>query len=104
MQRRVILIEPEDNVVTALDNLSSGEMLALDRDGEQLRLTVAEEVSFGHKIALEDIPAGGEIIKYGHTIALSSRDIRSGEHVHVHNAEGRRGRGDLTRERRRKDE
>ena len=32
--------------------------------------------------------------KYGEVIGAATRDIRVGEHVHVHNVEGKRGRGD----------
>jgi altronate dehydratase small subunit len=34
------------------------------------------------------------VIKYGETIGLATSDISPGEHVHVHNVEGQRGRGD----------
>ena len=49
----------------------------------------------GHKIAIGDIGEGDRIIKYGETIGYASRMIEPGEHVHVHNMVGGRGRGDL---------
>ena len=39
----------------------------------------------GHKIALDDIPIGHEIIKYGYPIGHASENINKGEHVHTHN-------------------
>lgn len=39
----------------------------------------------GHKIALEDIKEGQEIIKYGCSIGRAIGDIKKGEHVHTHN-------------------
>ena len=39
----------------------------------------------GHKYALRDLSAGEDIIKYGMPIGKACADIRSGEHVHVHN-------------------
>jgi len=33
-------------------------------------------------------------VKYGEPIGIATRDIRSGQHVHVHNLESARGRGD----------
>lgn len=42
-------------------------------------------VTRGHKIANIDIPEGGEIYKFGQLIGYASRDIKAGEHVHVHN-------------------
>lgn len=36
-----------------------------------------------------------EVIKYGEIIGKASVEIRKGQHVHVHNLESLRGRGDL---------
>ncbi|MGN1116099.1 MAG: UxaA family hydrolase [Candidatus Ornithomonoglobus sp.] len=39
----------------------------------------------GHKVALRDIKAGDDIIKYGYPIGHALEDIKEGEHVHTHN-------------------
>lgn len=39
----------------------------------------------GHKIAIKNISAGEDIIKYGYPIGTASCDIKAGEHVHTHN-------------------
>ena len=39
----------------------------------------------GHKIALRDIKAGEDIIKYGYSIGHAVEDIKEGDHVHTHN-------------------
>lgn len=39
----------------------------------------------GHKIALEDIKSGENIIKYGYPIGYATEDINAGDHVHTHN-------------------
>ena len=46
---------------------------------------VAVEVSTGHKVALRDIKAGENVIKYGFPIGHATRDIREGERVHTDN-------------------
>ncbi len=96
MQRRVILIDPQDNVVTALADLDAGEVIEVKQNCESLSVRVTEEIPFGHKVAVEPICAGGEIIKYGQPIARATQHICAGEHVHVHNADAQRGRGDLS--------
>jgi (2R)-sulfolactate sulfo-lyase subunit alpha len=53
-----------------------------------VRLT--EPVPLGHKLALADIAAGQEIIEYGQPVGIATRDIRRGEHVHVHNVRSAR--------------
>jgi altronate dehydratase len=49
-----------------------------------------EKIPASHKIALQDISVGEEIIKYGETVAVSTRDIKKGEWVHTHNLESQR--------------
>lgn len=39
----------------------------------------------GHKIALEDIKKGENVIKYGYPIGHAIEDISAGDHVHTHN-------------------
>ena len=63
--------------------------------GEVRTLTAVEAIPFGFKIALEEIPPGAIILKYGETIGKAGRPIAKGALVHVHNLEGTRARGDL---------
>lgn len=78
MNRRHIILDPADNVTTLLDD--EIEALSLENGG-----VVAIGVPFGHKAALKDIPAGGDVVKYGVTIGQALTPISTGEHVHVHN-------------------
>ncbi|MBI3970968.1 MAG: UxaA family hydrolase [Chloroflexi bacterium] len=99
MARRLVhVINPKDNVATALVDLAPGTRVALDvRDGDkgETALEVRAAVPFGHKIALAAIPKGQPVVKYGEVIGLATVDIAPGDHVHVHNVESQRGRGDL---------
>lgn len=52
-------------------------------------------IPYGHKIALVAVARGASIIKYGQVIGRATADIAPGDHVHVHNLESLRGRGDL---------
>lgn len=79
--KSVIVISPEDNVAIVLRDVAEGEQL--DANGRMV--VSAEDISYTHKIALEDIAAGGEVIKYGECIAIAAREIKKGEWVHVHN-------------------
>lgn len=85
---------PDDDVVTAIEDLNAGD--AFEVDGARIELT--EDVPFGHKVAIREIPAGDEIIKYGYVIAEASSPIAAGDWVHTHNTESTRGRGDLAAE------
>ncbi|NHN49423.1 UxaA family hydrolase [Halostella sp. JP-L12] len=79
-----------DNVVTAIDDLDAGAKIPWD-DGT---VELDEPVPFGHKVALEPIEPGDEVVKYGETIGEAVEPIRPGEWVHTHNCESTRGRGD----------
>lgn len=87
---RVLHIHPRDNVAVALGEISRGQRVVVDT----LDIVSRDAIPFGHKIALRDIPAGDWIVKYGEHIGMASRPITQGEHVHTHNVESQRGRGD----------
>lgn len=57
-----------------------------------------DEVPRAHKVALVDLPPAALVRKYGEAVGVTTRFVRRGEHVHVHNTESQRLRGDLTRE------
>jgi len=79
-----------DNVVTAIDDLTAGTTVPYD--GEAVEL--AEDVPFGHKVALVSLEPGDAVVKYGETIGEAVQPVAPGEWVHTHNCESRRGRGD----------
>ncbi len=80
-----------DNVAVALRALDAGEIVAAGG----ARVTVLVAIPAGHKLALGEIPQGEVILKYGQVMGRATARILAGEHVHVHNVEGLRGRGDL---------
>lgn len=82
MASQVIIIHPRDNVAIALRDLKSKEEVILP-DGRLL--TVSADIAYSHKVSLEDIPAGGAVIKYGETIGEANELIRKGDWVHKHN-------------------
>ncbi|HEX3464312.1 MAG TPA: UxaA family hydrolase [Candidatus Elarobacter sp.] len=84
-------LKDDDDVAVALRPLAPGTVVRFGGPG----LTVASEIPTGHKFATRAIADGALIRKYGQVIGRASAAIRAGEHVHVHNVEGTRGRGDL---------
>lgn len=89
-----LLLNPKDNVATAVRNLDSGQSISLQSGGINTSVSLVDTIPFGHKFALKDIKPGEKIIKYGEIIGQATTRINKGEHVHVHNVEGLRGRGD----------
>jgi altronate hydrolase len=75
-----IRLNPADDVVIARVDLPEGTTLA--REGG-VRLGVA--VPAGHKVAVRDVRQGAPVRRYNQIIGFATRDIRPGDHVHVHN-------------------
>jgi (2R)-sulfolactate sulfo-lyase subunit alpha len=57
---------------------------------DTISVTLTEPVPLGHKVALADIAAGQDVIEYGQRVGIASKDIRQGDHVHVHNVRSAR--------------
>jgi len=96
--RYLQVVEPTDNVATALRELEAGETVTVAVGDEDRTVEVQEDVIFGHKIAIEDLSAGDTIVKYGKSIGNATEDISAGTWVHVRNVESNYGRGDLASE------
>ena len=94
MQEKAILIDKKDNVATALRQMGKGDSISVAIDDRSVSVVLLQDIPFGHKFALIDIQQGDAIIKYGEVIGLATKPIRQGEHVHIHNVESQRGRGD----------
>lgn len=92
-----IKVNDLDNVATifAKDVLGNTKVEVRDKKGQVEMIDVLSDIPYGHKISVVDIKPGDPIVKYGESIGAASRPIKKGEHVHVHNLESRRGRGDL---------
>ena len=86
--KKFILIHKNDNVVTALTNLKVLTTIAIERNQ---KISISDNIPFGHKCAISEIRRGGRVIKYGEVIGLATRKIQPGEHVHVHNIRSIRG-------------
>lgn len=85
----------KDNVATALADIAAGAE-ALTRVGQEMKkLAVCEPIAYGHKFAVAPMEKGDHVIKYGEVIGSATAKIGAGCHVHVHNVESLRGRGDL---------
>ena len=95
VDRHIKVVESGDNVATAIRDVESGETVEIERGDEILTVEVTEDIRFGHKIALEDIPNGETVTKYGTSIGYASTNISAGEWVHAHNVDSNYGRGDL---------
>ncbi|RKN84791.1 UxaA family hydrolase [Paenibacillus ginsengarvi] len=89
-----LVMDTSDHVATAIRDIAAGETIEYVVQGKRGSLSAAEPIPFGHKVAITGIPEGGKVRKYGEVIGQAVQSIAAGHHVHVHNVEGIRGRGD----------
>jgi altronate dehydratase small subunit len=92
--RKAIVMEGIDNVATVVEPVDALGEIVVEAAGGKIVVHICDNIPFGHKFAIRDIPGGSLIIKYGEPIGVARIDIKAGEHVHVHNLESKRGRGD----------
>ena len=79
-------INDNDNVIVALNVIPAGTVVKVSAaDGSELSVTAVEEIPAGHKMALCDIPEGGEVIKYGYRIGNAKEAVKAGAWIHTHN-------------------
>ncbi|WP_303691496.1 UxaA family hydrolase [Megamonas hypermegale] len=77
----ILQINKLDNVAVALKDLAKGDIVSVN----DFTVTVQEDIPSGHKIALKNIAAGENIIKYSFPIGHANGAIAPGSHVHTHN-------------------
>lgn len=96
-QKFGLQVNPQDNVATLFSNDIGidDEVIIRDKSGHTETMRTHAAIPYGHKIAVCDIAVGSPIIKYGEKIGVATAPIKRGDHVHVHNLDSDRGRGDL---------
>lgn len=82
---QAFIAESNDNVATVLEEIKKGSTILVLIKDKQRKIEAKEEIPSGHKISIEPIKKGGEIVKYGFPIGKSTEDIDQGHHVHIHN-------------------
>lgn len=95
MKKQAVVIHEKDNVATCVNYFPAGSIISFFRGGLEDKLQLQQDIPLGHKVAICPISRDGEVVKYAESIGIATVDIEPGQHVHVHNMESKRGRGDL---------
>jgi altronate hydrolase len=75
MQKKLIKVDPSDNVAVALVNLVAGETIAFE--GEDI--LVLSDTKMKHKIAMKDFESGDKIYMYGVIVGKANQKIAKGD-------------------------
>ena len=84
--------EKRDSVGVAVVDVKSGQSLGdttLD-ENKTISAKANMDIPLGHKIALARFKTGEDVVKYGVVIGRVVKDIKQGDHVHVHNVKTKR--------------
>lgn len=93
--KKVFVVETIDNVGTnVFQPIQKGETVTTHGSITDISVIANSDVPYGHKVAIKPIGKGETVYKYGLSIGSALVDIVPGDHVHIHNIESNRGRGD----------
>lgn len=76
-ERITVQIQPQDNVAVAVHDLKAGTVI-------ESGVTTLQDIPQAHKIALRNIPKGGEIIRYGVVLGYAKDEIPAGSWINEH--------------------
>ncbi|SHO64839.1 UxaA family hydrolase [Algoriphagus zhangzhouensis] len=81
MSKESLQIHPNDNVLVALRDLDAGSTLTF---GES-QITLKDHIAAKHKLSLQDLEPGDEIIMYGITVGKALENIEAGSALTIDN-------------------
>ena len=77
METKYLKINPADNVVVAISDLKTGEII---NEGNN-QIVLKEDVPAGHKVTLKDFTEGENVIKYGYPIGHVRCNVEAGRWI-----------------------
>lgn len=85
MKVNALLMDERDNVVTCVEEIPAGATVTY-QDGDQVCTVRAEEtIPYCHKIALQDLGAGDDVMKYGESLGKLISPVSKGHWVNDNN-------------------
>jgi len=94
LKKQAVVINSKDNVATVVDDFPSNTIIHFFIGQSEHSIQLLEDITLGHKLAIQEIQPGQDILKYAESIGVATKLIRPGQHVHIHNMESQRGRKD----------
>ncbi len=88
MQRRSMMIFPDDSVAMVLEDARKGDVIETARG----RVELLEDVEFAHKVSVVPLKKGDPVIKYREEIGYMLADASVGTWIHNHNMGCDRGK------------
>ena len=81
-----VIIEENDNVAVAIEEIAKGSEISYKLKDNSVQTIVAlDDITIYHKFAIKDMAQGEKVTKYGEHIGEANKEIKIGQHVHIHN-------------------
>ena len=92
MKHGALMHTPDDDVAVVVQDVARGTSVqAVTLEGDKIATVDAvDDVPLGHKIAVRDLDAEKDVVKYGRSIGRATQPIKAGAHVHTHNIKSKR--------------
>lgn len=85
MEINALLMDERDNVVTCVREVTAGEQVVYRKGEDICSLEAKETIPYCHKVALEKLEQGTDVMKYGELIGRTSVAIEKGSWVSHNN-------------------
>lgn len=80
-----LLMDEKDNVVTCVEEIQVGKEVVYACGNEVCTVTAQEKIPYCHKIAIENLEQGQNVVKYGELIGKTCEKIEKGHWVSHNN-------------------
>ena len=93
---KAIVMNAGDNVATLLNDIKTDEEVSIVSTKTEVvkKVRAKQDIQMGHKISIVDIKKGEPARKFGEPFGSAIKEIKTGEHVHVHNVISNIGKTD----------
>ena len=68
---KAIKINPQDNMIVALENLKKGEVIEIEKE----QITLLEDIQQKHKFTQKPMKKGGRLMMYGVKVGIANQEI-----------------------------
>ena len=78
---KAIKINPQDNMIVALENLKKGEVIEIEKE----QITLVEDIQQKHKFTQNPMKKGGRLMMYGVKVGIANQEIPKGAALTTNN-------------------
>ncbi|MGE3314900.1 MAG: UxaA family hydrolase [Planctomycetaceae bacterium] len=78
----LLRLHSDDNIAIARRSVPKGTSVLVEEAGE---VRTNDAIDIGHKVAIQSLPRGTGVRKFGQVIGFTTEDVRPGDWIHSHN-------------------